>query len=47
MPHRITVMLEDDVVKKLRALQAKMIQTDVTSVSFLKVINETLKKNIK
>jgi len=47
MTHRITIMLEDDIVKKLRAIQAKMIQTDVSSVSFSKVINETLKKGIK
>jgi len=47
MAERITIMLDDDVAKKLRLIQAKMIQTQSTSVSFSKVINETLKKGLK
>lgn len=47
MKKRITIMLDDDVAEKLRTIQAKMIQTTSGSVSFSKVINETLKKRIK
>jgi len=47
MPKRITVMLEDEVVQKLRKLQAKQIQDSSSSVSLSKVINETIKKNLK
>ncbi|HSB83531.1 MAG TPA: hypothetical protein VLD64_03495 [Nitrosarchaeum sp.] len=47
MSERITVMFDDDVVKKLRLIQAKMIQTETTSVSFSRVINEILKKGLK
>ena len=47
MKKRITIMLDDDVAEKLRMIQAKMIQTTSGSVSFSKVINETLKKRIK
>lgn len=47
MPKRITVMLEDEIVQKLRKLQAKQIQDSSSSVSLSKVINETIKKNLK
>jgi len=47
MQKRITFMLDDDVGQKLRAIQAKMIHTESGSVSFSKVINETLRKGIK
>jgi len=40
-------MLEDDVDKKLRAIQAKMIQDTTGAVSFSEVINETLRKGMK
>jgi hypothetical protein len=40
-------MLDDDVDRKLRQVQAKMILDATSSVSFSKVINETLKKTIK
>lgn len=47
MPSRITVMLDDDVVKKLRNKQSKLIQESNKAVSFSHVINETLKENLK
>jgi hypothetical protein len=47
MAKRITVMIDDDIDKKLRQIQAKMIQSTSDSVSYSKVINETLKKGIK
>ena len=40
-------MIDDDLDKKLRNIQAKMIQQEQTSYSYSKVINETLRKSIK
>jgi hypothetical protein len=40
-------MIDDDLDKKLRQLQAKKIQTTSESCSFSEIINETLKKAIK
>lgn len=47
MYKRITIMLEDDIDKKLRAKQAEMIKKSSSSISFSMVINETLRKNLK
>jgi hypothetical protein len=47
MAERKTIMLDEDLAKKLRLLQSKMIQTENTSVSFSKVINEILRKGLK
>ena len=47
MTKRITVMLDDEVIQKLRKLQAKQIQDSTSSVSLSKVINDALKKNLK
>ena len=40
-------MLDEDLDKKLRLVQAKLIQSTTSSVSFSEVINETLRKNLK
>ncbi len=47
MGKRITVVLDDDLVKKLRDKQAKLIKESVKSVSFSHVVNATLRKGIK
>ena len=47
MGKRITVILDDDLVKKLREKQAKQIKESVKSVSFSRVLNMTLRKVIK
>ena len=47
MVKRITIIIDDDVDKKLRDIQAKQIQATTSSVSFSKVINETLRRNLK
>lgn len=47
MGKRITIVFEEDLLKKLRLLQAKRIKESTSSVSFSKVINETLKKSLK
>jgi hypothetical protein len=47
MGTRITVVLDDDMVKKLREKQAKQIKESVKSVSFSHVVNATLRKGVK
>ncbi len=47
MGKRITVVLDNDLVKKLREKQAKQIKESVKSVSFSRVLNMTLRKCIK
>ena len=47
MPKRITFVLDDDLLKKLREKQSKLIKESTKSVSFSKVVNETLHKGIK
>ena len=44
---RITVVLDDDLVKKLREKQAELIKKTVKSVSFSHVLNDTLRKSIR
>ncbi len=47
MPKRITIMLEDDLVTKLRRIQTEQLKKSENSVSFSQVVNETLKKVLK
>ncbi len=47
MAKRVTIMIDDDLDKKIREIQVKKIQTTTSSVSYSKVINETLRKSIK
>ena len=47
MKKRITVVLDNDLVKKLREKQAKLIKKTTNSVSFSSVVNMTLRKGIK
>ena len=47
MAKRITIMLDDDLDKKLRLIQAKAIQNTSSSVSFSNVLNETIRANLK
>ena len=44
---RITIMLKDDLIKKLRAKQSKMIQEQTKSVSFSAVIDDVLRTCMK
>ncbi len=44
MAKRITVMLDDDNLKKLYAKQATAIKKSAKSVSFSRVLNDTLRK---
>jgi len=47
MAIRVTIMLDDDLEKKLHLIQAKAIQSTNSAVSFSSVLNETLRKSIK
>ena len=44
---RITIMIDDDIDKKLRLLQAKLISKTNESVSYSSVINNELRKQLK
>jgi len=44
---RVTIMLDDDLLKKLHEIQAKKIKETTESVSFSAVLNETIRKNLK
>ena len=43
---RVTVMLDDDLDKKLRLIQAKKIQRERRSVSYSQVLNEAVRSGI-
>jgi len=47
MSKRVTIMIDDDLDKKLRQRQAKMIQQEQSSYSYSKVLNDTLRKTLK
>lgn len=44
---RVTIMLDKDLAKKLRAKQAREIQSSTKSVSFSRVLNDVLRKALK
>ena len=47
MSERITIMLNGDIAKKLRSLQAKKIKESSSTVSFSRIVNEVLEKGLK
>ena len=47
MAKRVTIMIDDDLDKKLRLLQAKLISKTNESVSYSRVINNELRKQLK
>lgn len=47
MSRRVTVIIDDDLIKKLHEKQAKLIKEYSESVSFSRVVNETLRKHLK
>ena len=47
MSKRVTIMIDEDLDKKLRLRQAKLIQQDKSAHSFSRVVNETLRKGLK
>ena len=47
MAKRVTIMIDDDLDRKLRNRQAKMIQQEQSSYSYSRVLNEVLRKVLK
>jgi len=47
MSQRITVMLDDSLITKLRKIQAKQILKTKKSISFSRVLNQELKSGFK
>ena len=47
MAQRVTIMLDDDLVKKLYEMQAKQIKESQKSVSFSRVLNDIISKGLK
>jgi hypothetical protein len=47
MSKRVTIMLDNDLDKKMRLMQAKMIQNTTSSVSFSNVLNTVLRDSLK
>jgi len=46
MGKRVTIVLEDDLVKKLHDIQAKLIKESKAHVSFSGVLNDTLRTGL-
>jgi hypothetical protein len=46
MAHRITIMLDEDVFKKLRTIQSKRIAQSTASYSFSRAVNDALRGNL-
>ena len=47
MSKRVTIMIDEDLDKKIRMRQAKIIQQEQTSCSYSKVLNKILRKSLK
>ena len=47
MAERKTIMIDDEVIKKIRIRQAKKIKETASTVSFSSIINEMLRDCIK
>ena len=47
MGQRITIVLDDELMVKLRNLQAKKLRNSQESVSFSRILNEVLETGLK
>ena len=47
MARRVTIIMDEDIIKKLHERQAKQIKESAKSISFSSVVNETIRKHIK
>ncbi len=47
MPQRVTVMLDDELMLKLRNLQAKKMRKSAHSVSFSSLLNKLVEEGLK
>jgi hypothetical protein len=46
MSRRVTIMMEDELDKKVRAYQAKKMQKENSTYSYSKAVNDIVRKNI-
>ena len=47
MSRRVTVVIDEDLDKKIRLRQAKLIRQEQSSYSYSRVLNETIRKGLK
>lgn len=47
MARRVTIMIDDDLDKKIRYKQAKLIEKRKESVSFSRVVNDSIRECFK
>ena len=47
MPKRTTIVMDDELVKKLRSIQSKKIAKSKGSISFSSIVNDELRKSLK
>ncbi len=47
MLKRVTVMIEEELVRKIRWQQAKLLQNSVNSISFSQVLSQYLNQGLK
>ncbi|MFB5620542.1 MAG: hypothetical protein ACE5RC_05375 [Nitrosopumilus sp.] len=47
MKKRITIMIDEDLLKKMHEIQAKQIRDSSQSISLSSVLNEILRTNLK
>jgi len=47
MGKRVTIIIDEDLDKKIRMRQAKLIQQQQSSYSYSRVVNESLRKVLK
>ena len=47
MAKRVTIMIDEDIDRKLRLIQAKQISKTNKSISYSNVLNEAIRKQIK
>ena len=47
MAKRLSIMLDEDLNKKLRLKQAKMLKKSKKGISFSAVLNDTLRESLK
>jgi len=47
MKKRLTIMLDEDLLKKLHEIQAKQIRVSSQSISFSAILNEVVRASLK
>ena len=47
MSKRITIIIDEDIDKKLRLIQSKQIAKTNSSISYSQVLNESIRKQLK